>query len=275
MLTIISLTLREVQSRRILWVGLGLGFLFLALFGYGFYSVITELPIDESNITLFVINTMISVGLYVVNFLTIIMGVLVSVTTISGEIESHTIDSLLTKPIARWQVVVGKWLAFALLMMAYTLLLAGGVLAISWWVTGTLPPHVVTGLMMMVLAAWVVLSLCIAGGTRLSTLANGVLAFMLYGIAFLGGWVEQIGAVIGNQTAVNIGIVSSLIMPSEVLWKKASILFQPELAIGQALSINGPFAAYSEPSNLMIGYSVAYLIGLLLFAIASFAKRDL
>ena len=46
------------------------------------------------------------------------------------------------------------------------------------------------------LQALIILSITIAGGTRLSTLANGVLAFTLYAIAFLGGWVELVIVVV-------------------------------------------------------------------------------
>ena len=50
-----------------------------------------------------------------VNLLTNVVAVLVSVATISGEIESHTIDAIVTKPIPRWQVIIGKWLGLSLI----------------------------------------------------------------------------------------------------------------------------------------------------------------
>jgi hypothetical protein len=129
------------------------------------------------------------------------------------------------------------------------------------------------GLGLMVLEGLAVLSLTLAGGTRLSTLANGVVAFMLYGVAFIGGWVEQIGALLRNETAVDIGIVASLIMPSEMLWKKALALFQPVLA-NNPLNV-GPFAVASEPSTLMLAYGGFYVVALLALALWSFSVRDL
>jgi ABC-type transport system involved in multi-copper enzyme maturation permease subunit len=99
------------------------------------------------------------------------------------------------------------------------------------------------------------------------------MAFMIYGIAFLGSWTEQIGALFENQTAVNIGIVTSLIMPSEALWKKALALFQPGFASSPVMA--GPLAVTSQPSDLMIGYAVAYMVALLALALWSFSRRDL
>ncbi len=37
----------------------------------------------------------------------------------------------------------------------------------------------------------------------------------------------------------------------------------------------GPFAASTEPSTLMVVYSVGYLVALVLFAMWSFSQRDL
>jgi hypothetical protein len=73
----------------------------------------------------------------------------------------------------------------------------------------------------------VVLTLSILGGTRLSTLTNAVVIFMLYGLAFIAGWIEQIGSFLRSEAAVNIGIIISLLIPSEAMWKRAAYLMQP------------------------------------------------
>jgi hypothetical protein len=106
----------------------------------------------------------------------------------------------------------------------------------------------------------------------LSTLANGVLVFGLYGIAFVGGWIEQIGSFIQNQTAVNVGIISSLIIPSEALWKRAAFEMQSPLVTALGFS---PFTAASMPSQVMVFYGVLYAVLALLLAIGLFKKRDL
>ena len=97
------------------------------------------------------------------------------------------------------------------------------------------------------------LSVCILGGTSLSTLANGVLAFGLYGLAFVGGWIEQIGSLLRNETAVNIGILSSLLMPSEALWKRAA--FEMQSPLTRDLGSMTPFSSASVPNEMMILYA--------------------
>lgn len=274
-LIIAELTLRETQRRRILWVALLLGLGFLAIFALGFHYIyvdVAEHIRDPAEIDL-IVGLLLTAGLYATNFLIVLMAVLISVTTISGEIDSHTIETLLTKPIRRWEVVLGKWLAFAVMLLFYIVLLAGGLMLIAYLRAGFLMQNIPAGLSLMVLQGLIILSITVAGGTRFSTLANGVLAFMLYGIAFLGGWVEQIGALLRNETAVNIGIATSLIMPGEILWKKALTLFQPRFTNNPFMA--GPFAVASQPSDLMIVYALFYMLALLVLALAAFSRRDL
>ncbi len=272
---IARLTIREAQRRRLLWVALFMGVAFLLVFGIAFHYIQLDLerqPTMEDQ-TSFVSVFLLTAGLYAVNLLVNVVAVLVSVTTLSGEIESHTIDAIVTKPIPRWQVVVGKWLGFAVLVLAYLALLVSGLMLIVYLRSGFYMDNIGQGVLLMALAALLVLTVSIAGGTRLSTIANGVLTFMLFGLAFLGGLLEQVGALIRNQAAVNVGIVSSLIMPADALWKKAVAYFQPS---GNSNPFElGPFAAITEPSSLMVVYALLYLTGLILFALWSFSRRDL
>jgi ABC-type transport system involved in multi-copper enzyme maturation permease subunit len=269
-----QLTIRETQRRKILWVGLLMGLGFLAVFGIGFHYIYAEMEkFDVGEEALIVSGLLLTAGLYAVNLLVALMAVLVSVTAVSGEIDSHTVEAIVTKPIRRWEMVLGKWFGFALLIVAYIVLLAGGLMLIVYLRAGLVFNNIPLGLTMMALQGFIILSLTMLGGTRLSTLANGVLAFMFFGIAFLGGWIEQIGAIFENETAVNIGIITSLLMPTQVLWNRALSLFQPQFTTNANMA--GPFTVVSQPSDLMIGYAVFYAVGLLLLALLSFSRRDL
>jgi ABC-type transport system involved in multi-copper enzyme maturation permease subunit len=269
-----ELTIRETQRRKILWVGLLMGTVFLAVFAIGFHYVYLEME-QYANLeeALTISGVLLMAGLYAVHLLVVLMAVLVSVTAVSGEIDTHTIEVMVTKPIYRWQVILGKWLGFVVLITLYILFLAGGLMLIVYLRSGLLLENIAAGLAMMVLQALLILSLTLFGGTRLSSLANGVLAFMLFGIAFLGGWIEQIGALFENETAVNIGIITSLIMPTQALWNRALVFFQPQFTASTYLA--GPFAVISQPSNLMIAYALLYAGILLILALVTFSRRDL
>ena len=170
--------------------------------------------------------------------------------------------------------VLGLWAGVRAAVFGPTLAArVGGVMLIVYLRSGFTLENIAAGLVLIYLEGLVALSVSMAGGTRLSTLANGALAFMLFGIAFIGGWVEQIGAILRNETAVDVGILTSLIMPTEILWKKASALFEPGLVSG--FEFAGPFSVSSQPSDLMIAYAVVYIVILMLLALWLFSTRDL
>lgn len=274
--TIALLTIREAQRRRILWVALVMGAAFLAIYGIGLFYIwreFAEMGAEFEEFAEAPANFLALAGLYVVNFLVVIMSVLISVSSISNEVESRLIDTLVTKPIRRSEIVLGKWLGFALMCIIYTTIMAAGVLIISRAITGFGMQNALTGIALLSLNSLVMLSLSIAGGTRFSTLANGVMAFMLYGIAFIGGWVETIGATFRNEVAVNVGIIASLINPIEALWRKASLAFQPDILSN--VQFGGPFTVTSEPSDAMILYAIIYIVALIGLALFSFNRKDL
>ncbi len=107
--TIALLTFREASRRKILLAALLLGLLFLIVFGLGFHYITIEMENDFQGGGLVQLNEirnfLLMAGMYVVNFLTAIMTVLTSVDTLSGEISTGTIHTVLSKPIRRWEVV--------------------------------------------------------------------------------------------------------------------------------------------------------------------------
>ncbi|HSH02239.1 MAG TPA: ABC transporter permease subunit [Anaerolineae bacterium] len=274
-LTIAELTIRESQRRRILWLAVVMGLLFLMVYGLGIHYIFRE--IEAAGVTGEVSEVgqifLTMAGLYVTNFLMVIMAVLVSVASISGEIDMRIIDTVVTKPVNRWELILGKWVGFAVLIVGYMIFLAGGVIGGMYWRTGFRFEQPLEGLLLMCLSAILMMTVTLAGGTRLSTLANGVLAFMLYGVAFIGGWVETIGGMFKNEMAVNLGIVSSLILPVDALWKKGMVYFEPRV-MGN-FYYAGPFVVTAEPSDLMVWYAVFYVVVVLGWAMWSLGRRDL
>jgi ABC-type transport system involved in multi-copper enzyme maturation permease subunit len=197
-ITIITrLTLREAARRKVLWGLLILGLLFLALYLVGMSLITSEIrqsafqarALQRIGGVNAIYNSFAMMALYAANFLTVMIAVLISIDTLSGEIGSGTIQSIAVKPLRRREIVLGKWLGFAILLGACSLFLIGGVLLITLLVTGYLPPNPLSGLILMFLEALVFLSISLLGGTRLSTLANGVIGFGLFGLAFIGAFI--------------------------------------------------------------------------------------
>jgi Cu-processing system permease protein len=278
-LVVTKLTFLEAIRKRIALAAIILGVLFLLLYAIGFHFIHKEIMREHGPRTHQIIrnqtfNFFSIAGLYAVNFLTIAMGVLISADTLAGEISSGTIQTIASKPLRRIEIVFGKWLGFMALLALYLLLMAGGVLLIVYFISGYHVRNIVSGISLIYLASVVVMTVSLACSSRFSTLATGGIVFGLYGIAFIGGWVEQIGSAMKNQTAVNVGIVSSFIIPSEAVWRRAA--YEMTSAIMRSLGIAaGPFGALSVPNPLMMLYAGLYMLIMLALAIRQFNQRDL
>jgi ABC-type transport system involved in multi-copper enzyme maturation permease subunit len=279
------MTFREAIRRRIVVTGLLLGLSFLVIYSIGFHFIIAQIA-NPSNSPLNATgqkalahvamveasNGLMLAGLYAVAFLCIAMAALLAADTLAGEIGSGTIQTIVTKPIRRSDVVFGKWIGFALLLGMYFLLLGGGTVLSVWLQAGYRPPNVAVGLGLIYLEALLIMTLSMACSSAFSALATGGVVFGLYGLAFIGGWIEQFGALIQNPTAVKVGIVASLIIPSETLWRRAAYEMQTPLA--SALG-GSPFSTFSVPSPLMVAYTVVYLLAALWVGVRIFQKRDM
>jgi Cu-processing system permease protein len=279
--TIARLTFREAIRRRIMLAGLVLGIAFVFLYSIGthfiFGQIAKEAPLNlPSKMAADIMiaestNTFMMMGLYATTFLSIAMAALLGADTLAGEINSGTIQTIATKPIRRADIVLGKWLGFAELLGLYVLLLAGGIFLSVFIRTGYAPQNMLIGLGLIYTESILVMTITLMLSSAFPALATGGIVFGLYGLAFIGGWVEQFGAILQNSTAIKVGIITSLIIPSESLWRRAAFEMQAPVTG----TFGSPFTTTSVPSPLMIGYAFFYLIVVLFIAIRVFEKRDL
>ena len=275
------MTFQEAIRRRIVLTGLILGLLFLLVFSIGLRMISTEIAREatleggtayQNIMQTEMSNFLLMAGLYAVTFLSVAMGALLGADTLAGEINSGSIQTIITKPIRRSDVVFGKWLGFAGLLGLYALLMSGGVVLIVFFQSDYLPRNLLTGLSLIYLESLLVMTISLAGSSAMPALATGGMVFGLYGLAFLGGWIEQIGSVLRNPTAVQIGIVTSLMIPTEALWRRAAYEMQSPLASSLGIS---PFGAFSVPSILMVVYAIVYLVIVFAIAVNTFKHRDI
>lgn len=277
------MTFREALRRKIVLTALLLGICFLVIYSIGVHMIIGNIhslaqnnaggnPQATGIVSSEGVNFLTLAGLYAVAFLSIAMGALLGADTMAGEINSGTIQSIVTKPIHRRDVVLGKWLGFAVLLALYSILMSGGTVVSMFAQSGVFPPHVILGILLVYSESLLIMTVSLTCSSVFSALATGGIVFGLYGLAFIGGWVEQFGSLVQNQTAVDVGIVTSLIIPSEALWRRAAYEMQSPLSGILGIS---PFGTISVPSPLMIAYAGVYLLGSLYLAVRLFEKRDL
>jgi len=278
---IARLTFREAIRRRIMLAGLVLGIAFVILFSIGTHFIFGDIANDTaanmpSQMAADILiaestNTFMMMGLYAATFLSIAMAALLGADTLAGEINSGTIQTITTKPIRRADVVLGKWLGFAELLGLYVLLLCGGIVLSTFLQSGYIPQNLSIGLGLIYTESILIMTITLMLSSAFPALATGGIVFGLYGLAFIGGWVEQFGGLLQNDTAIKVGILASLLIPSESLWRRAAFEMQTPISG----TFGSPFNTTSVPSPLMMGYAFLYLILVLVMAVRIFQSRDL
>lgn len=277
---ITRLTWLETSRRRIIWVAVGLSLGFLVFFALSFNGMRRNfqagskyLPAttalgwnDEAK------NILTMVGLYAVNLLALLLTGFASADSISGEVASGAIHAVLAKPLSRWQVVAGKWLGFAGLLTAYLLLMSGGILGSVFLLSGYTPPNVLRGLGLIWLDCVLFLSLSLAVGSWASTSANGTFLFGLFAFTLLGSWMEQIGATLGDSASSQMGVVVSLLLPSDAIWRRAAYEMRPSPASPLSFTPMMPLRSY--PSAAMVWYAIGYTLTAMAAAVYGFSHRD-
>lgn len=279
MLTIALLTFKETLRRKLLLLTVLLSAAFLALYTLGIRAASHHLHTMAGHDPLLeaVLPTQLLVmGLFFGYFIIALMAIFAGTGTISSEIENGVLQAIVTRPLSRTAVVGGKFLGLGGLLVLYTVLFYGTVTGIVHYYTGLGIAGKLPALGFFCLIPLVLLAVTILGSTVLPTLANGIAVFALYTLGFIGGTVEQIGALIDNGVMLRIGIISSLTMPADALYRKMVAVLTAAttdpLAVVRQM---GPLGSLSEPSIWMLVYTLAYTGAALSLAVYLFHRRDL
>jgi Cu-processing system permease protein len=274
-LTIAHLTLAEARRRRIVLAALVGALAFLTVFSVALFFAHRDLLGDPSTSFIErqgVLTALTVLSFFAANFLSVVLAVVLPVDTLSGEIDSGVIQTIASKPVGRAEIVLGKWLGHLSMALAYLLLMAGGIVLAMYAVTGASPLNVHRAIPLIALEIALLLTVSIAGGARLSTVANGIATFGFYAVAFVGGFVEQVGTLAGVPSARTIGVLISLISPADAMWRLAAYEMQPEIVRGLGPS---QLLVSSVPTPLMVWWAAGFTVLTLLYAVRTFRRRAL
>ncbi len=268
-------TLREALRRRVVLAAALLTFGYLALYGVGVwfgYRDLQDTPGGPPGLTEGVVSLMLVGGLWSLNFIASVLAIFLSVGALSGEVDQGTLHAIAARPVRRSEIVLGKFVGFALMLAVFIGVSASAMILVVVVITGEIVGGSWSGPILMWLASMLLIGLALAGSSRLSPLPNGVVVFTLFATALIGGVIEQIGDVLESAVMFNIGIFTSVIVPTRALWDMASAQLASGGFAGELSA--GPFGASNPPSGWMLlvaGLHLALTLGL---AVRRFENRD-
>jgi ABC-type transport system involved in multi-copper enzyme maturation permease subunit len=279
LLIMARLTILEASRRKLLLALGALTVVVIVLTSWGFSRLPAMKGVTPAEVRLAASQLTILVA-FMFSGVLALGSTLVAAPSIASDIESGIALGILPRPIRRSQVLMGKWLGLALLVTVYAA--GSGLLELLgiWLATGYTPPNPVVALIFVAAEGIVLMTLALLLSTRLAPMTGGVIALVLFFVAWIGGIALGIGTVFDNETIKNIGLGSRLLIPTDALWHGAIFYLEPSeiiagsRAVGRARAGN-PFFADAALPGIYIAWVVAWLAGLLALANVSFAKRDL
>jgi ABC-type transport system involved in multi-copper enzyme maturation permease subunit len=281
-LRIARLTLKEAMSRRLIPAGLGISLVYIVLFAlaYNFAQDRGTAAITGQRSRVLVglgMATLTLSGLYFVNLLSGFLALFLSVGSISNEVDSGALHAVLARPLRRSQFLLGRWLAYALMITVYVIVMASLVLFIGEAIGGYEAPDPARAIALMVLAALFLLTLSMLGSTFLSTLTNGAVTFTLFALGWFSGVIEVLGEMQQNDALLNLSTTIAILVPADQLWRSASYYVQSAsiLAASSTLSFATPVLANAPPTTFLVVWGMVYPLLLLASAVLVFARRDL
>ena len=119
-------------------------------------------------------------------------------------------------------------------------------------------------------------SLALLGSVLLSTTANGIAVFMVFGAGLTAGLLGQIGEALSSDTLSDIGELASWVLPFEALYQSGLSALTADTVGFTRFAINlGPFGGANEGGGLLWPFAFVYVVAAFAAASALFRRRDL
>jgi ABC-type transport system involved in multi-copper enzyme maturation permease subunit len=276
-LTIAGLTIREAVRRRLLLAFVSITVVIVGLSAWGFdrLSHSHSLTSGESNIA---VPQALILFMFMFSFVLALSASAIASPSVSSELESGVLMTIVTRPIRRTEILLGKWLGLAALLALY----AGAVCALEFGVvkvaSGFTPPNPLLASIYLFAEGALLLTLALLLSTRIPVIAAGVVGVAAFGAGWLAGVVGSIGITVNVSALRTVGQVGRLLLPTDGLWHAAIYYLQPASLVADELSggrHGNPFYAQGAPSLAYLLWVLCWLAIVLGAAVASFERREL
>jgi Cu-processing system permease protein len=207
----------------------------------------------------------INLGLTAVSLFGVVIAIFIGIGLVSKEIEKRTLYTMLSRPVRRWEFIVGKFLGLTGTLVVNTFFMAIGVFGALLYVAHKFEKPdawVLVALYFIILQFLMICSLTLLFSSFSTPLLSAVFAFSLFVVGCFSGDLRGFAAMAGNGVTRSLATAVSYLVPN-----LSALNVISSVAHGQPV-----------PGNLIL-YNTAYALfyaGMALCgAILIFERRDL
>lgn len=276
-LIIAALTIKEAVRRRLLLAFVSITVVVVGLSAWGFDRLAhaQSLTSGESNLA---VPQALILFLFMFSFVLALSASAMASPSISSELESGVLMTIVTRPIRRSEVLFGKWLGLAALLAGYAVAVCALEFTVVRIASGFLPPNPVLVCVYLFAEGALLLTLSMLLSTRLPAIAVGVIGVAVFGAGWLAGVVGTLGTTLNIGALRTIGQVGRFLLPTDGLWHAAIYYLQPASLFAQHVTDEGrsdPFYAQGAPAWPYLLWVACWFSIVLIAAVASFERREL
>ena len=280
-LTIAGYGFREALRRKVFAVVLVLTVLFLGLLWVACHFTFKNLgglaPHGFIDARAFAGATLLGLAIFGTLFLGVVLSIFLTLGVVNGDAERGLLQPLVVRPVGRVTLLLSRFLGAAAVAVVYVFAVYGAGLAIVDQTGSWLPAQRFTPAIELAGAVVVVIALSLLGSIVLSSIANGIAVFMLFGAGLVAGLLGTIGHGLHSHTVEHIATVAAWALPFEALYQDCLHVAASGATDGitGALINLGPFGGgFVHGWDVRI-WSVGYLAVALAIAIRLFSRKDL
>jgi Cu-processing system permease protein len=279
---IVQYAMREAIRRKVFAVVVVLTVVFLGLFGLANHVVFRHLatitPPADVNVDTrtFAGAFLLGLGMFATLFLGVVLAIFLTIGVVSGDAERGLLQPLVARPVGRSTLLVARFLGAGAVCVVYVLAVYFAALLITgltghWW-----PHRIPWPGIELAGASLVVVALSLLGSVVLSSTANGIAVFMLFGSGLVAGLLGSIGHALNSHTIKHASTIASWALPFEALYQDGLRMITENTSglTGFLLQL-GPFGGSYVHGWPVRVWAVAYVAIVGTAALAGFARRDL
>ena len=280
MLTIAGYGLREALRRKVFVVVCLLTVAFVILYWIGnrytFRHVADIVPPAGIDAQAFAGAFLFGMAMFGTLFLGTVLAIFLTLGVVRGDAERGLLQPLVVRPVGRGAVLVARFLGAAAVCVPYVLVLYFATMGLTGAEGGWWPDRIVTPGLELAGGVLVVAALSLLGSVFLSSIANGIAIFMIFGGGLVAGLLGNIGHVLNSHGLVHAAKIAAWAMPFEALYQDAlREITQNTSGLTGFLLRLGPFGGAEQGGVALRLWVLAYLAIVGGLAVAGFARRDL
>jgi ABC-type transport system involved in multi-copper enzyme maturation permease subunit len=273
---------REALRRKVFVVVLVLTLAFLFLFWLANHFVFGDLasiqPPEDVNVDTrtFAGSFLTGLAMFATLFLGVVLAVFLTLGVVSGDAERGLLQPLVVRPVGRSTLLISRFVGASAICVANVLGVYFAATAITgltghWW-----PDVIVWPGIELAGGVAIVIAISLLGSVVLSSTANGIFVFMLFGGGLVAGLLGTIGHALNSHAIKHASTIAAWALPFEALYQDGlRMITQSQTGLTGFLLQLGPFGgAYVHGWGIRL-WAVVYLAAVGAVAIWLFARRDL